>query len=67
MENVFRQTGYMCSGESYAEAQAVILGVPMDYTVSLRPGSRTGPQAIRTISYGLEEYSVYQNKTLRCV
>lgn len=64
MENVFRQTGYMCSGESYAEAQAVILGVPMDYTVSLRPGSRTGPQAIRTISYGLEEYSVYQNKTL---
>lgn len=64
MENVFRQTGFIGAEESYDEAQAVILGVPMDYTVSLRPGSRTGPHAIRNLSYGLEEYSIYQNKTL---
>lgn len=64
MENIFRQTGFIGAEEDYNDAQAVILGVPMDYTVSLRPGSRTGPQAIRNISYGLEEYSVYQDKSL---
>lgn len=64
MENIFRLTGFMGTGESYEEAAAVLVGVPMDFTVSLRPGSRTGPQQIRTISYGIEEYSVYQNKSL---
>ena len=64
MENIFRLTGFMGAGESYEEAAAVLVGVPMDFTVSLRPGSRTGPQQIRTISYGIEEYSVYQNKSL---
>lgn len=64
MENVFRQTGFIGAGESYEEAQAVILGVPMDFTVCLRAGSRLGPQAIRNMSYGLELYSVYQDKTL---
>lgn len=64
MDEIFRLTGYMGSGASYEAAQAVLLGVPMDYTVSLRPGSRTGPQQIRTVSYGLEDYSVYQNKSL---
>ena len=64
MDNIFRLTGFMGTGESYEEAAAVLVGVPMDFTVSLRPGSRTGPQQIRTISYGIEEYSVYQNKSL---
>jgi len=64
VDNIFRLTGFMGTGESYEEAAAVLVGVPMDFTVSLRPGSRTGPQQIRTISYGIEEYSVYQNKSL---
>lgn len=64
MDNIFRLTGYLGTGDSYEEATAVLVGVPMDYTVSLRPGSRTGPQHIRTISYGIEDYSVYQNKSL---
>lgn len=62
---LFRLTGYMGSCDTYEEAQAVLVGVPMDYTVSLRPGSRTGPQEIRSISYGIEEYSVYQDKDLK--
>lgn len=63
-KHLFRLTGYMGSCTEYAEARAVLVGVPMDYTVSLRPGSRTGPQEIRSISYGLEEYSIYQDKSL---
>jgi agmatinase len=36
----------------------------MDFTVSFRPGTRMGPQQIRTVSYGIEEYSVYLNRDL---
>jgi len=64
VENSFRLTGFMGTNDSYEAAKAIILGVPMDFTVSLRPGSRTGPQQVRTFSYGLEEYSIYQNKSL---
>lgn len=63
-KNLFRLTGYMGASENYSDAQGVLVGVPMDYTISLRPGSRSGPQQIRTISYGIEEYSVYQDKSL---
>lgn len=63
-KDLYRLTGFMGAHEDYEHAQAVLVGVPMDFTVSLRPGSRTGPQQIRTISYGLEEYSVYQDKSL---
>jgi len=50
MDNIFRMTGFLGTGESYTEARAVVLGVPMDFTVSLRPGSRTGPQQLRTLT-----------------
>lgn len=61
---VERFTGFMGSCDTYQEATTVILGVPMDFTVSFRPGTRMGPQHIRTVSYGLEEYSVDQDKEL---
>lgn len=61
---MFRLQGYMGSVESYEEASAVLMGIPMDYTVSYKPGSRVGPQQIRTVSYGLEEYSHYLNRSL---
>ncbi|WP_075618415.1 agmatinase [Paenisporosarcina indica] len=48
----------------YDEAQAVIYGMPMDWTVSYRPGSRFGPQRIREVSIGLEEYSPYLDRDL---
>lgn len=41
----------------YEESQVVIYGMPMDFTVSYRPGSRFGPKRIREVSIGLEEYS----------
>ena len=62
--HLFRMTGYLGAQDSYADACAVLVGVPMDFTVSNRPGARTGPQGIRTVSYALEEYSVYQDKSI---
>ncbi|MFW0860678.1 MAG: agmatinase [Dethiobacter sp.] len=56
---------YLAAGTDYQASRAVIFGVPMDYTASHRPGSRSGPQAIRVASLGLEEYSIYSGKDLR--
>ncbi|MBO8142137.1 MAG: agmatinase [Firmicutes bacterium] len=39
------------------EARVVLLGAPLDVTVSFRPGTRFGPARIRDVSDGLEEYS----------
>lgn len=50
--------------EDYSEANTILLGAPMDYTVSFRPGTRMGAQRIREVSYGVEEYSPYQDKDL---
>ncbi len=41
----------------YAASAGVILGCPLDLTVSYRPGSRFGPAAIRSASKILETYS----------
>lgn len=46
------------------ESEAVIYGMPMDWTVSYRPGSRFGPTRIREVSIGLEEYSAYLDREL---
>lgn len=55
---------FMGSSEDYDTSRFVIIGAPMDFTVSFRPGSRSGPQFIRLVSSGLEEYSIYQDKDL---
>ncbi len=47
-----------------ASSKAVIYGMPMDFTVSFRPGSRFGPPRIREVSIGLEEYSPYLDRSL---
>jgi agmatinase len=57
-------TDFMGAGEDYNGAALVLLGVPMDFTTSFRPGARTGPREIRDVSYGLEEYSPYQDREL---
>ncbi len=59
-----RSVGFLGASENYEKAKAVLVGLPMDYTVSLRPGARFGPQQIRNISIGLETYSPYQDKDL---
>ncbi|MEG6520422.1 agmatinase [Desulfotomaculum sp. 1211_IL3151] len=51
-------TGFMGATQDYENSNVVLVGAPMDFTVSFRPGTRQGPRAIRQVSVGLEEYSV---------
>ncbi|SFS36433.1 agmatinase [Marininema halotolerans] len=46
------------------KASTVIYGMPMDWTVSFRPGSRFGPKRVREVSLVLEEYSPYLRREL---
>lgn len=63
--NITEKRGvFIGANASYKDAQAVILGIPMDYTVSYRPGTRNGPLAIRNTSIVLEEYSLILNRSL---
>jgi agmatinase len=55
---------FIASSAEYQTAQAVLYGMPMDYTVSFRPGARFGPTRIREVSIGLEEYSPYLDRSL---
>ncbi|MCQ2131175.1 MAG: agmatinase [Bacteroidales bacterium] len=57
------ETFIACDAE-YDDASIVIFGAPFDSTTSYRPGTRFGPKAIRSESYGLETYSPYQDKDL---
>jgi agmatinase len=55
---------FIGSHPHYEESKAVLYGMPMDWTVSYRPGSRFGPARIREVSIGLEEYSPYLDREL---
>lgn len=55
---------FISSHPDFEESEAVIYGMPMDWTVSYRPGSRFGPTRIREVSIGLEEYSPYLDREL---
>jgi agmatinase len=55
---------FIKSHPSYEESSVVLYGMPMDWTVSYRPGSRFGPTRIREVSIGLEEYSAYLDREL---
>lgn len=55
---------FIKSFPNYEESQVVLYGMPMDWTVSYRPGSRFGPARIREVSIGLEEYSAYLDREL---
>ncbi|UCZ53065.1 agmatinase [Bacillus shivajii] len=55
---------FIMGNRTYEESDVVIFGMPMDYTVSFRPGSRFGPNRIREASIGLEEYSPYMDRHL---
>ncbi|RDI41983.1 agmatinase [Falsibacillus pallidus] len=58
---------FIRSHQNYEDSQAVLYGMPMDWTVSYRPGSRFGPTRIREVSIGLEEYSAYLDRELEDV
>ncbi|KGX93851.1 agmatinase [Pontibacillus halophilus JSM 076056 = DSM 19796] len=55
---------FIMSRPSHEEADVILYGMPMDWTVSFRPGSRFGPNRIREASLGLEEYSPYLDRHL---
>jgi agmatinase len=55
---------FIKSHPNFEESKVVLYGMPMDWTVSYRPGSRFGPARIREVSIGLEEYSAYLDREL---
>lgn len=48
---------FMGAAPVYDDCKLAIIGAPMDFTTSFRPGARYGPVEIRNVSEGLEEYS----------
>lgn len=64
LDFVSGHNGFLGAKEDYDRAKIVIIGAPMDFTVSFRPGTRFGPERIRSVSYGLETYSVYADDAL---
>jgi len=59
-----RKAIFMGSADSLQEADRVIIGLPMDSTTSFRPGTRLAPFRIREVSEEVEEYSIYQDRSL---
>lgn len=57
------QTIIACDSK-YEKSRIVLFGAPYDSTTSFRPGTRFGPSAIRSESFGIETYSLYQNKDM---
>lgn len=64
LDQAYSGNVFINSSENYETSKAVIYGMPMDFTVSFRPGSRFGPTRIREVSIGLEEYSPYLDRSL---
>ncbi|HHX24041.1 MAG TPA: agmatinase [Thermoanaerobacterales bacterium] len=59
-----RKDRFLEAKDNYSSAKVVIMGVPMDNTVSFRPGTRFGPRRIREVSHELEDYSIYADDSL---
>lgn len=57
----------MALESSFEDSDIVLFGAPFDGTVSYRPGTRFGPSAIRSESFGIETFSPYQKKDLEDV
>jgi agmatinase len=69
MSEDFRQlleekASFMASSRDYDRCSKIIIGIPMDATTSFRPGTRLAPYRVREVSESIEEYSVYQDKSL---
>ena len=64
MKTETRPHGFLAADADFDQARFCLLGVPLDMTVSFRPGTRRGPEAIRQMSLSLEEFSLYQERDL---
>jgi agmatinase len=60
----FLEKSFMGSSNSYDDSEVILVGAPMDFTSSYRPGSRFGPGKIRSVSNAIEEYSIYLDASL---
>ena len=58
----FLSKDWMCTTKEYKNSDWVMIGLPYDGTCSNKPGTRFAPQAMRTASWGLEEYSPVVDK-----
>lgn len=59
------ESPFLAAGAAYEGARVVLIGAPMDATISFRPGTRFGPARIRAVSEGLESYSPILERDLR--
>lgn len=55
---------FIACDSDYNASDIIIFGAPFDSTTSFRPGTRFGPSAIRSESFGIETYSPYQDKDM---
>ena len=55
---------FIGADKTFEEAKVVLFGAPYDSTTSFRPGTRFGPSAVRSESFGIETYSPYQDRDL---
>ena len=55
---------FIGADSAWSEADVVLFGAPYDSTTSFRPGTRFGPAAMRSESFGIETYSPYQDRDL---
>lgn len=63
--DILEQKAYfMGSSRDLKTCDRVLLGLPLDSTASFRPGTRLAPYRIREVSEAIEEYSIYQDKSL---
>ena len=53
----------MGSEENWDNSKCILFGIPMDFTVSFRSGTRQGPQSVREVSEGIEDYSPYLDRS----
>ena len=58
---------FIGADSTYDDAGIVLFGAPYDSTTSFRPGTRFGPAAMRSESFGIETYSPYQDRGLEDV
>ncbi|HHV07210.1 MAG TPA: agmatinase [Firmicutes bacterium] len=65
MKTKIQPPTFLAAGTELDQARFCLLGVPLDVTVSFRPGTRRGPEAIRQASWVLEEFSLYQERDLK--
>lgn len=55
---------FIGADSTFEDSRIVIFGAPYDSTTSFRPGTRFGPAAVRSESFGIETYSPYQDRDL---